>query len=233
MSTITTQTGCTKMADRATALAVDEQRIVIRDVGWNVYDILCDAIGERQKVFVAYDGSDLEIMTKGWTHESFRENLGKFVSALTYELRIRCRSLGETTWKRPAIERGLESDLCYYFTPDKIAADVQGLARKSNDIADYPNPDLAIEVDVSPSLIDRPAIYAALQVTEVWRFKEESLLIEQLCADGNYVRVESSRFLPVRADEVYRWVAVEDSSDELLWEQQLREWARLELQARS
>jgi hypothetical protein len=32
------------------------------------------------------------------------------------------------------------------------------LARKSKEPADYPNPDLAIEVDVSGPKVDRPAI---------------------------------------------------------------------------
>jgi len=206
---------------------------VIRDVSWDLYDMLSDAIGEKQHVYLAYDGRDLEIMTKGRIHENYGDFLGKFVGALTYELRIRCRSLGETTWKRPAIARGLESDLCYYFLPEKIAADVAAVARKSNDIADYPNPDLAIEVDISPSLVDRPAIYAALKVSEVWRFEEESLVIEHLGEDGTYAPVESSRFLPVRAEEVYRWVAVEESSDELAWEQRLRDWARAVLKQRN
>jgi len=234
MSTITipTRSATTSPAPKVPAVVLAEQRIVIRDVSWDLYDMLSDAIGEKQHVYLAYDGRDLEIMTKGRIHENYGSFLGKFVSALTFELRIRCRSLGETTWKRAAIERGLESDLCYYFLPEKIAADVAAVARKSNDIADYPNPDLAIEVDISPSLVDRPAIYAALKVPEVWRFEEESLLIEHLGADGAYSPVESSQFLPVRAEEVYRWVAVEDSSDELLWEQRLRDWARAELQQR-
>ncbi len=234
MSTITSppRRATTPPSPAAPGVVLAEQRIVIRDVSWDLYDLLSDAIGERQHVYLAYDGRDLEIMTKGRIHENYGDFLGKFVGVLTYELRIRCRSLGETTWKRPAIERGLESDLCYYFSPEKIAADVAALARKSNDIADYPNPDLAIEVDISPSLVDRPAIYAALKVSEVWRFEEKSMVIEHLGEDGTYAPAESSRFLPVRAEEVYRWVAVEDSSDELVWEQRLRDWARAELKPR-
>jgi hypothetical protein len=33
--------------------------------------------------------------------------------------------------------------------------------------ADCPRPDLAVEVDISPSQIDRPGIHGALNVTEV------------------------------------------------------------------
>ncbi|MFI5458929.1 MAG: Uma2 family endonuclease [Isosphaerales bacterium] len=209
-----------------------EQRIVIRGLDWDLYDRLSNAIDEKQHVFLAYDGKDLEIMTKGRAHEDFREFFGRFVNAVTFELRVPCRGAGETTWKRPEIARGLEADLCYYFDPDKRAADAQSRARKAKSIADYPNPDLAIEIDISPSQIDRPGIYAALRVAELWRFDGESLAIEQLGPDGKYVPAESSRFLPVRADEVFRWVAEEDSNDEVAWELRLREWARRELARR-
>ena len=48
---------------------------------------------------------------------------------------------------------------CYYFLPEKLAADALALAQGSDDVADYPNPDLAIEVDISPPQIDRAGIY--------------------------------------------------------------------------
>ena len=49
---------------------------------------------------------------------------------------------------------------------------------------------------------------------------------------GPTYRSRSSRFLPVRAEEVRRWVVDEDFSDELAWEQRLRAWARAELMPR-
>ena len=100
-------------------------------------------------------------------------------------------------------------------------------------IADYPNPDLAIEVDISSPEIDRPGIYAALKVAEVWRFDGdlEQVIIERL-DDGTYRPVETSQFLPIRAEEIRRWVVEEDSSDESSWARRLRAWARAELTAR-
>jgi hypothetical protein len=58
-------------------------------------------------------------------------------------------------------------------------------------------------------------------------------VIEQLGQDGTYIPTDSSRFLPVRADEVLRWIRHEDLSDEIDWELRLREWARTELAARA
>jgi Uma2 family endonuclease len=213
------------------ALATD-QRIVFGNVNWELYDRLSDEIGENQHVYLAFDGKDLEVMTKGREHEDFKEFLCRFVNALTFELKIRCRGAGETTWKRPEIMRGLEADLCYYFDDKKLIADAQARARRSKDIADYPNPDMTIEIDLSASQIDRPSIYAALGVYEIWYFDGESLRIEQLLEDGTYARAASSRSLPVRAEEVLRWLIQEDTNDELAWESRLREWVRAELTSR-
>jgi len=86
--------------------------------------------------------------------------------------------------------------------------------RVSNNIDDYPNPDLAIEVDISPPKIDRPGIYAALRVAELWRFDGSHVVIERLDASGVYAPVASSGFLPVSAEDVRRWVVAEDSRSE-------------------
>jgi Uma2 family endonuclease len=235
MSTITESTSPgapTQLLPRQRPPGFDDQRIVIRDLDWDLYDRLSDAIGERQHVYLAYDGKDMEIMTKGRAHEVYRDRFGRFIHAVTFELRIRCRGAGETTWKRPEIARGLESDLSYYFEPAKLEADARSLARKSNSVADYPNPDMAIEIDISPPQIDRSMIYAALQVAELWRFDGQSVVIEQLGPDGQYQVVATSKFLPLKVEDIRRWLIEEDSDDEFAWEIRLREWARGELAAR-
>jgi Uma2 family endonuclease len=209
-----------------------EQRIVIRNVDWDLYDRLSDALGERQHVYMAFDGEDLEIMTKGFTHEDYKDLLGRFVNAVTFELRVRCRGAGETTWKRPRIKRGVEADNCYFFLPKKLAMIAKARARKSNEVSDYPNPDLAVEVELTEPLVDRIGIYAKLQVAELWRFNGDKVTIDQLQPDGTYKSRASSQFLTIRAEEILRWIAVEDSGDELGWELRLREWARTELAPR-
>ena len=159
---------------------VGEARIVIRGVDWEVYDKLSDAVGEGQHVRMAYDGRDLEIMTTGNVREYFKDFLGQFVSEAATVLAIPRLPAGETTWKRPELARGLEADQCYYFGPEKRSAVAAAVKRRSKTIADFPNPDLAIEIDISPPELDRPGIYAALQVPELWRFDGEEVTIEQL-----------------------------------------------------
>jgi hypothetical protein len=55
---------------------------------------------------------------------------------------------------------------------------------KSDDVADLPNPDLAMEIDLSPAKIDRPGIYRSLHVPEVWRLHGGAVSIDQIDAVG-------------------------------------------------
>ena len=202
--------------------SVPDRRVVYRNVSWRFYEALVDSIPQRSPIHVDFDGRDVEVMVKGWDHEGFNGLLGRFVAVVTEELEIPCKGLGETTWKRPQIARGLEADKCYFLMPEKRAAVASARSRGSKDLADIPNPDLAIEVDISPPQTDRAGIYAALRVSEVWRWVEMKLVIDRLMPDGRYVEVDSSQFLPVTAAEVTRWVVEEDSSDESAWARRLR-----------
>jgi Uma2 family endonuclease len=88
--------------------------------------------------------------------------------------------------KRPEIDRGIEADNSYYLNPTKIATALAALSRGSNDVNDYPNPDLAIEVDISAPEADRAGIYAAMGVAEVWYFDGRRLKIDRLDEKGQY-----------------------------------------------
>ena len=207
-----------------------DTRIVIAGVTWDDYENLVDALGERENCRVAFDGEDIEMMTLGPFHERQRSRLELFIAFVASELKVRSQPMGSTTWRRRDLARAIESDLCYYFDPAKLAAVTA--AADSDDIGDYPNPDLTVEVDVSPPKIDRSGIYAALNVPEFWRARKRSVSIEQLGPDGKYVPVPRSRFLPVRPEDVTRWVFSEDASDLVRWEERLREWVRNELISR-
>src|SRR5271166_3525714 len=209
-----------------------DHRFVIRDVDWTFYEQLVDSIPEGANLHVDYDGKDLEIMSLSPIHDVVKKTLARFVELTAEELETPCTGLGQTTWKRPEVARGLEADDCYYFALEKLAVADEAIVRWSKDVAEYPNPDLAIEVDVSSSKIDRPAIYAALRVAEVWRFDGERkrIVIERLSEEGTYQTVDMSEFLPVRSEEVARWVLEEDQRAGSAWGRRMR--ARAELAPR-
>ncbi len=203
-----------------------DQRIVIRGVGRHVYQCLSGAIGEGQHVRLAYDGKDLELMTTGHLHERYKELLGQIVTVVTLALDIDRERTGETTWDTEDAERGLQADLSYYFDAEKLRVVREAFARKSKNPADYPSPDLAIEIDLSPPKVVRQRIYAALRVVEVWRFDGATVVIEHLQADGTYSPAESSRFIAISAADVRRWLVDEDATHSLAWERRLINWAR-------
>ncbi len=211
-----------------------DQRVVIRDVEWTFYEQLADSIPDRCHIHVDYDGKDVEITSPGLLHENDKTLLSRVVRLVAEECEIPLKSAGQATWKRPEVARGLEADESFFFRTEKLDAVAAGKVRRSLDIADYPNPDLAIEVDMSPPKIDRPGIYAALKVAEVWRFdgERQDLVIERLEDDGTYRAVDRSSFLPVYAAEIRRWVVEEDSHDESAWARRLLAWVRAEVAPR-
>jgi Uma2 family endonuclease len=208
------------LAELERLTAVPDRRVVFRGVDWAFYDRLVESIPEGSNLHVDYDGKDLELMGNGWDHEDLADALGDFVKAVAVAMGIACKGLRETTWTRPAISRGLECDQCYYFHPEKLAQFAR--ARGQKDISLLPNPDLAIEVDISRPAIDRARIYAALGVIEVWRFFDNRIMIERLSPAGTYIAVEESGFLPVRAEEIQRWVVDEDRTDDAAWLRRLQ-----------
>jgi Uma2 family endonuclease len=199
---------------------VPDRRVVFRGVDWSFYDRLVDSIPEGSNIHVDYDGKDLEVMGNGPDHEWIAESLGQFVKAVAGAAGIPCRGMGQTTWKRLKIARGLESDRCFYFQPEKRAAAARAFG--ANDLAGFPNPDLAIEVDLSRPAVDRSGIYAALIVPEVWRFNANQVVIDRLTPGGIYLTVDTSLFLPVQAEDIRRWIVDEDLSDEISWTERLQ-----------
>ena len=74
MSTLATIPLSPVTPPRATS-GPSEERGVIRNVSWNFYNRLTDAIGERSSIRVAFDGKDVEIMVIGGRHESLGDLL--------------------------------------------------------------------------------------------------------------------------------------------------------------
>jgi Uma2 family endonuclease len=203
-----------------------DTRVVIAGVTWEFYDRFSRAVREGDNCRVAFDGNDIEMMTLGPLHERYKTRLDIFVAIVADELAIEFQPQGSTTWKRKRVKRGVEPDSCFYFKAEKLLACAAAEEKGSNKVEDYPNPDLAIEVDLSPSKIDRPGIYAALQVGELWRIRDNVVSIEQLVSPGAYVAAARSQFLPVRPEDVTRRVFGEYSRDPITWKQRLREWVR-------
>jgi Uma2 family endonuclease len=212
---------------RARAL-VPEQRVVLRGIGWGGFEAILKIIGDQPGIRLTYDRGDLELMSPSVSHEVFKKRFARMVEALTEELDIPCEAAGSTTWKQQLADRGLESEESYY-----IANSGRVAGRRHIDLNVDPPPDLAIEVEISRSALDRMGIYAALKVSEIWRFGGERVIVEVLQPDGTYASQTTSSQLPfLELDRLVDWIYEADGVSQTTWIRRFREWVRAELAPR-
>ncbi len=201
--------------------------LLLPGTSWADYEAMLRIVGDRH-VRVTYDGDAMEVSVPSQKHEQLAQWLGLFVSRLAEELQIPYEPLGMTTWKKASSARGLEPDQCYYFAHEAIVREKSVI-----DLEVDPPPDLAIEVDITHSSLDRLAIYAILGVPEVWRHDGRSLVMLGLGPDGRYTPLESSVSLPrLRPSDVEQFLELGRTLDKLHWARELRQWASVELLGR-
>ncbi len=131
-------------------------------------------------------------------HERYRHCFSLFFSVVAMETGVPITGMGSTTFRRPDAERGLEPDECYYLQSASRVRDWTAL-----DLSVDPPPDLAIEIDVTSSVLNRMAVYASLGVPELWRCDGQVLEAYRLGSNGRYRRTPNSVALPfLPLDEV-------------------------------
>lgn len=167
--------------------------LVLEDIDWKTYTQLLRAFAEKPGIRMAYDRGKLEIMAPLlFEHEDDSSFLGRSVEVLTEELGLPIKSGGSTTMRRQLRRRGIEADERFW-----IANAFRMKGKRQLDLRIDPPPDLAIEVDVSHSSLDRLSIYAALKVPEVWRLQGDALTFHVLTAEGTYTVAERSHAIPI------------------------------------
>jgi Uma2 family endonuclease len=164
-------------------------------------------------------------MAPSYRHENYAGALGRFVMVLCEELDISVKSGGSTTFRRDDLERGLEPDDCFYI------ANIRSVLGKTElDLTVDPPPDLAIEIDVTSSSLDRMGIYASLCVPEVWRFDGRSLCVCCLRPNGEYEECNTSPTFPmVPLRRVVEFLEQCTDSDDVSLVRKFRAWVRKQI----
>ncbi len=199
-----------------------ETRVVLSNISWATFEALLAETDQRSTRF-AYDRGILEIMSPSVEHEWYHRLLGRLVEAFTVERNIPIRSTAATTLKSQLKDRGLEADESYYLANELLVRGCIDL-----DLAHDPPPDLAIEVDISRSAVDKLAIYADLGVSEVWFYNGESLRMYMLQSDGTYERNTRSSLLPqLTKDIIEGFLNRRHESDETTWIRSFHDWVRM------
>jgi Uma2 family endonuclease len=199
------------------------QSVLLADADWQTYSRLLRVFAEKPGVRLTYDRGMLEIMSPRIDHDEDGRVLGLFVFVLTEELGLPLLPGGSTTLRRRLRQRGIEADECFWIANANRMAGVRRLNLRRD-----PPPDLAIEVDVTHSSLDRMSIYAALRVPEVWRLDGDQLTFHLLGPKRAYATASSSSALPLvtPADLLGFLQQARQAGDKNPVIRQFREWVR-------
>jgi len=197
-----------------------ETRVILYGVSWSTYQALLADLGDHRGR-LTYDRGTLEIMSPSEEHEGRKRLIGRFIEVFTEERNIDIKSMSSTTLQSELKERGHEPDESYYIQNEPV---VRG---KLVDLNRDPPPDLAIEIDVRRSGIDRMGLYAALGVPEVWVHDGKALGVHLLKEDGHYEVSETSAALPqLTMAELMRFLDLHGSLSETALVRSFRAWVR-------
>jgi Uma2 family endonuclease len=157
-----------------------DQRVFLRDVGWDDYEAVLSARGDDGRVRITYFKGELELMTPSVDHESLKTRLARLLETYAEIRDIELEGYGSWTLKEKAKRLGAEADECYLVGPMRPTPKV---------------PDIAIEVIWTSGGVDKLAVYHGLGVPEVWFWEDDTLRFFVL-RDGGYLAGTHSRALP-------------------------------------
>jgi len=173
-----------------------DSTLILRGISWDDYEELLAAVGEAPGLRISYDQGTMQIMTPSSEHESYVRLIERLVDRVSSKLRIKVLSFGSATMKHSRWRKGSEPDACFY---------VQSASRIGNrvllDFTNDPPPDIVVEVDINHDSLSKFPIYAALGVSEIWRYDGQALAI-YLLERNQYIPSEASLALPMLTSAV-------------------------------
>jgi Uma2 family endonuclease len=200
-------------------LLIGERRVVLRNITWQGYQQLRGILGESRTAKITFDRGILELTMPLEEHEFSGRLIERLVWILVVELGLKIKTMGSTTLDRSDLDRGAEPDNAYYIQNQPL------VAGRKVDLSTDPPPDLVVEVDITHTDINKPALYASMGVPEFWRYDGREWRIYQL-QGTEYLEVANSPTFPIVSKEkLYEFLAVAQR-DEVEAEINLREWVR-------
>lgn len=199
---------------------VGEERLLLHGISWDFYKAFREELRERSGIRLTYSEGVLEIMVTKRPHEFFKTMLAKLVEQILFVTGAPVASGGSMTFQREDLEKGFEHDECWWIQHE---ADIRG--RREFDFTKDPPPDLAIEVEISSSLLNKVSIFAAMGVPEIWRVDGKQLRFLVLQDSGEYQQSEHSRAFPfLKPEHLLPFLKLEDDLDETTRLRQFTKW---------
>jgi Uma2 family endonuclease len=198
-----------------------EQKVVLDNISWSLYEDLLAAQRDRRAPRVTYDRGQLEIESPSAEHEQITEAVGLLVHIVAEESGVNVKSFGSTTFRREDIDRGFEPDVCFY-----VSSLSRVLGKAFLDLKFDPAPDLVIEVDIFSSSLDRLSIMARMGIAEVWRYEGGRWWILGLNRSQYEERHQSAVLPALTAEAIARFAEMSRTLEPLDWVREVREFVR-------
>lgn len=197
------------------------QRLHLSAVPWAKYGDFLHAF-EGRHYRLTFDRGELEIATVFPGRERRRKLAARLLETLTVELELEVAGYGNTTFRREDVQRGLEFDDCWY-----IANAIQMRGRDQIDLDVDPVPDLALEIEITRSILDRIEIAERIRVPELWRYDGVALTFLALNAVGEYETVEESLSFPgLQPGDLLLFLNRDEAESENAILRAFRQWIR-------
>ena len=198
--------------------------LILHDISWEIYEQLLEIFAERSTPRMTYYQGTLELMVPLPEHERYSWTLGRLIVALSEEIGIEIIGLKSSTWRSEPKKAGNEADECFYIQNEALMR-----GKLTIDLKNDPPPDLAVEMDLTSSSINKMAVYAELKVPEVWIWKKGKLIINIL-NDTGYVESETSlAFGSFPVKELAQFMHLDSEKGENARIREFREWVRSHL----
>jgi Uma2 family endonuclease len=196
-------------------------RVVLKNISWQTYQSLIIDFEREPAMRLTYNLGTLEIRMPLAPHETYKKIIGRLIEAATEEFNLEIRSLGSLTCSREDLAKGLEPDQCYYIQNEAIVRGIEQI-----DLAKLPPPDLAVEIDITSSSLDRFSIYADLKVPEIWRYDGQLLIIYELVGSEYIMQDRSVALSLLKTADILRFLSLSASIGENNLVKQFRQWVR-------
>lgn len=171
---------------------IPENRVILNQITWETFKQLLQELGNNRSSCLAYKEGMLEIMTPLGEHEHSKCFISDLIAIIADEMNLNIKKMGSLTLKKETIKKGVEPDACYYLKNEPLVRHKQDIRLDFD-----PPPDLVLEIDMSNSSLNKLPIYAALGISEIWRYNGNNLTGFTLNNDSqNYQESEYSLAFP-------------------------------------
>jgi Uma2 family endonuclease len=165
---------------------------VFHNVTWDEYEELLEQVGEtRHGLRISYNDGTLKVMSVSSEHEKYVAFINSLITHVRLRFHMNILFFGSATMRKKKKSKGNEPDACFYV---QTAAALG--SRIKIDFTVDPPPDVVVEVDIHHDSTSNDPIYAALGVSEIWRYNGLEATILHL-RENDYVEAESSNALPM------------------------------------